>query len=66
VAKVQTRRTISINRALHDRASSDAIQLEIPLSQLTEMALEMLLGFSDEEITRRYKARITPATGRRA
>ncbi len=50
MAKVQTRRTISINRRLHERTSSDAILLGVPMSQLCEIALERLLELPDDKI----------------
>ncbi len=39
MANTQTRRTISINRALHEIASTTADRLGVPLSQFTELAL---------------------------
>lgn len=39
MANVQTRRTISINRALHELASTTADRLGVSLSQFTELAL---------------------------
>jgi len=39
MAKRQTRRTISINRALFERAKLHAQTVGMPLSQLTEIAL---------------------------
>ncbi len=40
MAKKQTRRSISVSRELYERAKAFATQKGVPLSQLTELALE--------------------------
>lgn len=43
MAKKQTRRSISINRTLYDRAAEAAAVIGVPLSQLTEYGLHEVM-----------------------
>ena len=43
MAKKQTRRSISVNRGLYDRATEVAAAIGVPLSQLTEYGLRVVL-----------------------
>jgi hypothetical protein len=44
MAKKQSRRTISINRALYERVKLHAQTTGTPMSQLTEVALDGVIG----------------------
>lgn len=50
MAKVQTRRSISLPRDVYDRLLSDSIQLQIPMTRLVALACERLLDLDDETI----------------
>jgi post-segregation antitoxin (ccd killing protein) len=57
VAKVQTRRSISVSRDVHDTTLEQAEVLGISMSQLAELGLELLLAQPAEKIQRQQLER---------